>query len=550
MPTACPTTSSSFSGATPAVVATASTAEQALLAACWFSLAIVLIYGMHRASLAWRFLRTRRLSQPIEHSAWQPTGSRSDAPSDASATPVGTTAKASGNAPAADGDLPPVTVQIPLFNESPVAARVIDAVCQLDYPRHRLQVQVLDDSTDDCARIASERAATWRARGVDISIIHRDHRTGYKAGALAHALPQAKGQFIAVFDADFVPSRDFLLRMLPPFADPRVGMAQARWTHLNRDESPLTRAQAVLLDGHFLIEHPARHRCGCFFNFNGTAGLWRREVLQSTHTTWEADTLTEDLDISYRAQLAGWKFVYLPHVACPAELPTTFAAFKSQQHRWSTGAVQVARKLLGRVLRSALPWHVKCEAFFHLTYPFASLAVLVLAALLLPMLAVGAARPWLAWLGVAAMLLTLVSTCGYYGLSQRIQGRRWRDVCFDLPLVMMLGVGMSVTSARAVFAALLRKGIPFARTPKRGSTPVRRPRPRELLFAMAEIALGLNAGYAAARVLAEAGAAPGLLLLVLVATGFLWVGVGTLASALHFRRLPAPAAAALEQAAK
>ncbi len=444
-------------------LATATIAVSAILLIAYFiSLAIVLVFGLHRCSLAWRFLRARRQKQKANSGrlAPRPLGERAER--EGVKTPERTNAHLRQC-------LPHITVQIPLFNESAVAARVIDAVCQLDYPRELLQVQVLDDSTDNCVDIAAARVALWRERGIGITVIHRDHRDGFKAGALAHALPSAKGSFIAVFDADFVPPRDFLHRMLPPFADPNVGMVQARWSHLNRNASALTRAEAVLLDGHFIIEHAARHQSGCWFNFNGTAGLWRREALESPGIQWEGDTLTEDLDISYRAQLAGWKFVYLNDVACPAELPADFAAFKSQQHRWSMGTAQVARKLLGRVLASPSPLRVKIEAFFHLTCPFASLAVLVLTTALMPMLAISHDIPFGVAIGLAPLLLALLSTCGYYTLSQRVQQRRWRDLCIDLPLTMMLGVGMTVTSARAVLAALLRVKAPFVRTPKSAS---------------------------------------------------------------------------------
>ncbi len=279
--------------------------------------------------------------------------------------------------------LPRLTVQLPLYNEMYVAERLIDAVCALDYPRDRLEIQVLDDSTDETREIVSAKTAACAARGFDIVHLHRTDRAGFKAGALEAGLRVAKGDLIAIFDADFVPQPGFARELVHHFTDERVGMVQARWGHLNADYSPLTRVQSMLLDGHFVIEHTARNRSGRFFNFNGTAGIWRRRCIEDAGG-WQHDTLTEDLDLSYRAQLEGWRFVFLPDHIAPAELPLEMGAFKSQQHRWAKGSIQTARKLLPRIYRSALPWYVKLEATVHLTANIGYVLMVLLALLIVP----------------------------------------------------------------------------------------------------------------------------------------------------------------------
>ena len=258
-------------------------------------------------------------------------------------------------------------MQLPVFNERYVVERLIDAVCRLDYPKERLEIQVLDDSTDDTGEIV--RRSKWmrlQEKGFWIERLHRQDRTGFKAGALAAGLLRAKGELIAIFDADFVPPADFLYKTLPWFQKPTIGMVQTRWGHLNESYSLLTWIQSIFLDGHFLIEHTARNRSGAFFNFNGTAGIWRRQAIE-TSGGWQHDTLTEDLDLSYRAQMKGWRFMYLPDVVCPAELPVDINAFKTQQNRWTMGASQTAKKMLPTIWRSPLPLKVKVEATFHLT---------------------------------------------------------------------------------------------------------------------------------------------------------------------------------------
>lgn len=277
--------------------------------------------------------------------------------------------------------LPRVTIQLPIFNEMYVVERLVDAVCRIDYPRELLEIQVLDDSTDETCAIARACVERHRQKGHDIVYVHRTNRQGYKAGALENGLLTARGEFVAVFDADFVPSPDFLHRTVPFFADSQVGMVQVRWGHLNRDFSILTQAQSIFLDGHFIIEHTARNRSGCFFNFNGTAGIWRRVTIADAGG-WQHDTLTEDLDLSYRSQVKGWQFVFLNDVVSPAEVPVEMNAFKSQQHRWAKGSIQTARKLLPMILKSDLPFAVKREAFFHLTNNMAYLLMVLLSALM------------------------------------------------------------------------------------------------------------------------------------------------------------------------
>src|SRR4051812_35654469 len=280
--------------------------------------------------------------------------------------------------------LPRVTVQLPMFNEAEVAERVIKAACLIDYPLDRLQIQVLDDSTDHSAEIARQSVQDWANKGYPIQYIHRANRVGYKAGALAEGMEQATGDLIAIFDADFIPPRDIMQNVVDYFTDDKVGMVQVRWDHLNRDASLLTRSQAIFLDGHFVIEHTARNRSGRFMHFNGTAGVWRRTTINDAGG-WQHDPLTEDLDLSYRAQLKGWQFVYLPQYAAPAELPPEMIAFKQQAHRWTKGSMQTAIKLLPKILRSKhLPLTVKSEAFFHLTCTIVYPLMVILTVLMYP----------------------------------------------------------------------------------------------------------------------------------------------------------------------
>ena len=364
---------------------------------------------------------------------------------------------------------PPLTVQLPLYNEPNVAARLIDAVCALAY-RGALDIQVLDDSNDETTSIVAERVAHHVACGVNIAHIRRSSRDGYKAGALAHGMRLSDAELFAVFDADFVPGRDVLAKVVPYFADARVGMVQARWTHLNRDESLLTRVQALFLDAHFAVESAARNLGGRFFNFNGTAGVWRRRAIEDAGG-WSSSTLTEDLDLSYRAQLAGWEFVFVNDVEVPAELPAALSGFQDQQHRWAKGSIQTARKLLGAIVRSGHTREVKREAAFHLTNNCAYLLSVILAMLIVPAMLVRY-RHDLLWTFAIDFLLFAASSGSvllFYREGQRWAGRpapRWRELLAVLPV----GVGMSVRNAVAVIEGAFEHGGEFKRTPKAGWT--------------------------------------------------------------------------------
>ncbi len=363
------------------------------------------------------------------------------------------------------GEWPSVTVQLPLFNELHVAERLLQAVARLDYPRERFQVLVLDDSTDETTALVARRVAELRGRGLDIRLLHREERTGFKAGALQAALAQTEGEIVVIFDADFVPPRDYLRRVVPFFAaDPGLGCVQTRWEHLNRDYSLLTRAQALALDGHFAVEQVARNRAGLFMSFNGTAGAWRRTCIEECGG-WHADTLCEDLDLSYRAQLRGWRFLFLPEVAAPAELPAQVTAFKRQQFRWAKGSVQVLRKLGGAVLRAERSWRVRLGGLLHLGGYLVHPLMLALLLLSLPLF-LGKGRMPLpfAFLGLASMGPPLLYALGQWVL--RPVPRLWWRGYRVLPMLMALGVGIAWTNTVAVLEALSGRPTPFRRTPK------------------------------------------------------------------------------------
>ena len=411
-----------------------STAQIATLVAYYAVLSLLAVYGVHRAFMVLLYYRHR-----------------GDDP-----RPAGSLER-----------LPVVTVQLPLYNEVYVVERLIEAVVALDYPKELLEIQILDDSTDDTRDVARNVAARYRSLGYDVAYVARDHRLGFKAGALQAGLANARGDFLLIFDADFVPRPGMLRECLPHFSDPGVGMVQARWEHLNRDFSLLTKIQSIFLDGHFVIEHAARNRSGRFFNFNGTAGIWRRACLRDAGG-WQSDTLTEDLDISYRAQLAGWRFVYLKDLAVPAELPVDMNGFKSQQHRWTKGSIQTGRKLLPAILRSAYPWKVKVEAMFHLTNNFSYLLVVLLALLIFPAIII---REQIGWRKLAVVDFPLFfgatfSFIAFYLSSQNEIGRGWKPALKYMPLLMSLGIGLSLNNVRAVLEALVGSSTEFTRTPK------------------------------------------------------------------------------------
>src|SRR5947209_9232812 len=365
--------------------------------------------------------------------------------------------------------LPRVTVQLPIFNEIYVVERLLRSVSELDYPKDLLQIQVLDDSTDDTRDVTASCADELRRRGYDVDLIYRVDRTGFKAGALSAGLATATGEFICILDADFVPPPHLLKRTVDFFTDPKVGMIQTRWGHLNRGYSLLTRVQAMFLDGHLLLEQTARSRSGRFFNFNGTAGLWRKSCIEEAGG-WQHDTLTEDLDLSYRAQLAGWKFVFLPDVVTPAELPVDLNGFKSQQHRWTKGSIQTCKKLLPRIWRSDLPFAIKAEATGHLVSNFAYLLLACLCVLLHP----STCGPQAGWsrtilIDIPIFLTASVSVAVFYICAQReLHPRTWMREILLLPCLLALGIGLSFNNARAVLEAMFNHQSDFTRTPKYG----------------------------------------------------------------------------------
>jgi cellulose synthase/poly-beta-1,6-N-acetylglucosamine synthase-like glycosyltransferase len=369
----------------------------------------------------------------------------------------------------ASGRLPRITVQLPLFNEMYVAERLIEAVANLDYPRELLEIQVLDDSTDDTRQIASAAVNKYFEQGIDIVYHHRDDRVGFKAGALEAGLKKSSGEFVLIFDADFVPRADCIRRMIDYFTDERVGMVQMRWSHINADYSLLTRVQGIMLDGHFVIEQVARNRCGGFFNFNGTAGMWRREAIEWSGG-WQHDTLAEDTDLSYRAQLMGWRFIYLADDDVPAELPVEINAFKSQQRRWAKGVVQVGIKLFRRMWHDPrLSTRVKLEQFFRLTGNLAAPLVIVLALINLPILIVRYNQGLfhLFALDVPILTFSTVSVIVYYLVTQRyLHPDTWKQSIKYIPFVMSMGIALTFSNARAVIEALLGIKTPFVRTPK------------------------------------------------------------------------------------
>jgi len=365
-------------------------------------------------------------------------------------------------------DLPRVTIQLPIFNEQFVVERLIDAVSRVNYPLDKLDVQVLDDSTDETVSVAQGVVNHYAARGFPITYHHRANRQGFKAGALAEGLKTARGEFVAIFDADFVPPQDFLLRTVHYFTDPKVGMVQTRWTHINRHYSFLTEVEAILLDGHFVLEHSGRARSNVFFNFNGTAGVWRRQAIEEAGG-WQHDTLTEDTDLSYRAQLKGWKFVYLQDVECPAELPVEMTAFKTQQARWAKGLIQTSKKILPRVLKSRERFHVKLEAWYHLTANLSYPLMIVLSVLLLPAMIIRFYQGWfqMLYIDLPLFMASTFSISSFYLVSQReLFPDKWHRSLLYLPFLMALGIGLTVTNTRAVLEALLGKQSAFARTPK------------------------------------------------------------------------------------
>ena len=413
--------------------------EAALVAVYVSILAVLCLYGLHRYQLIYLFYkhRGRATGEPAERLA----------------------------------ALPAVTVQLPIYNERFVVEALIESVCRLDYPSGRLEIQVLDDSTDETREIARTAVERLRSLGYPIEYYHRGHRGGFKAGALQEGLKRARGEFFAIFDADFSPAPDFLLRTIHYFADPQVGAVQTRWTYRNREHSLLTQLQAILLDGHFVFEHGARARSGRFFNFNGTAGVLRRAMIEDAGG-WQSDTLTEDTDLSYRAQMKGWNYVYAPQVEAPSELPSDMVSFQVQQARWAKGLIQTARKLLPELLRAPLPVKVKLEAVFHLTANLSYPMMAVLFALLLPAMTVRSlwGNGELLALDLLLFLGTFSSISSFYLLAQKeLFPQSWPQKIAFIPLVAVVGIGLMISNCVAAVEAILGMQSPFERTAKYSS---------------------------------------------------------------------------------
>jgi cellulose synthase/poly-beta-1,6-N-acetylglucosamine synthase-like glycosyltransferase len=364
-------------------------------------------------------------------------------------------------------ELPHVTVQLPVYNERYVIRRLIESVVRLNYPKDRLEIQVLDDSTDETTAIAAPLIQRFRRAGLDITLLQRVKRTGYKAGALKEGLEIARGEFIAIFDADFMPEPDFLIKTLPFFQDPAIAMVQTRWGHINRDYSLLTLAQSFGIDGHFWVEQAARCWSGLFMNFNGTAGIWRRKAIDDAGG-WHADTLTEDLDLSYRAQLKGWRMKFLPQVVCPAEIPVQLSAAKSQQHRWAKGSIQTAVKLIPEILRAEVPLFTKYQGVFHLTNYMVHPLMLVVAL----------SSPLLLWFDVflslrehlfAAAAVFSIAAFGpssMYLYAQKYLYPDWKRRLKYFPSLLVFGTGIAVNNTKAILEAFFNVDGAFVRTPK------------------------------------------------------------------------------------
>jgi cellulose synthase/poly-beta-1,6-N-acetylglucosamine synthase-like glycosyltransferase len=409
--------------------------DLAILIPYFTILGILSIYGIHRYYLTYLYLKNKRKAPKPARQFEQ---------------------------------LPRVTIQLPVFNERYVVERLLEAVTQIDYPRALLEIQVLDDSTDETRFVASRLVSEYAQAGHPIAYYHRDHREGYKAGALAEGMKHSSGELIAIFDADFIPPPPIIRQMIDYFTDPKVGVVQGRWTWVNRHYSNLSEVEAILLDGHFVIEHGARNFSGRFFNFNGTAGMWRRAAILEAGG-WQHDTLTEDTDLSYRAQLKGWKFIYDRDIECPSELPVEMNSFKTQQARWAKGLIQVAKKLLPLIWRSEQPLYIKLEATFHLTANLAYPFMVVFSVILLPAMIVRFYQGWfqMLYLDLPLFLASTCSVSGFYMVAQReLYPRDWWKRIRFVPFLMATGIGLAVTNSMAVIEALLGKQSEFVRTPK------------------------------------------------------------------------------------
>jgi len=410
--------------------------DAALLIPYFAVMILLAIYGVHRYTLVYLYYKHKKNYNP------EPVGHFTE--------------------------LPRITVQLPIYNEQFVIDRLIEAICAMQYPTDKLEIQLLDDSTDETQQVAANIVERYAALGHPIVYMHRENRHGFKAGALDAGLKVAKGDLIAIFDADFVPPPDWLMNVVHHFTETEIGMVQTRWTHLNRDYSLLTQVEAILLDGHFVLEHGARARSGDFFNFNGTAGMWRRQAITDAGG-WQHDTLTEDTDLSYRSQLAGWKFKYLPEIECPAELPIEMTAFKTQQARWAKGLIQTSIKVLPLIFKSDVPRRIKIEAVYHLTANLSYPLMIVMTALLIPAMIVRFYQGWFQMLLIDVPLFaaSTLSIGVFYVISQReLFPKTWLKTFLYLPILMALGIGLTVTNTKAVMEALFGIKSAFARTPK------------------------------------------------------------------------------------
>jgi len=460
-------------------------------------LGILGIYGFHRGMLLWLYWRHRQ-KQPKPLRQFD--------------------------------EMPMVTIQLPMFNEMYVAERLLESVAKIEYPIDRMEIQVLDDSTDETQEIARAKVDELCARGFNAVYRHRTNRVGYKAGALEEATESAQGEYLMVFDADFVPTPGILQKLIHFFTDDNVGMVQARWGHINRNYSMLTRCQSMMLDGHFVIEHIARNRSGRFFNFNGTAGIWRKQTILDAGG-WEHDTVTEDMDLSFRAQLKGWQFVYVHEAIAPAEVPCEMNSFKTQQFRWAKGSAQTTKKLLPTVLKAKIPFFIKVECLFHLTNNFAYLFLVILAMLQLPNMIIRGHmdRPELLLLDVPLFAATCVSICVFYVATHQALYKNLWEAIKRLPMMMALGIGLSINNSRAVIEGIFGNDIEFVRTPKHGITTSnhtwkkKKYKTKWPVHSLIEIAFGLY--FVATIALAVyTGNWINIPFLVLFMVGFLYVG--------------------------
>jgi cellulose synthase/poly-beta-1,6-N-acetylglucosamine synthase-like glycosyltransferase len=477
--------------------------DWSLLIPYFVILVILSCYGCHRYEMIRRYMRHRK-QLPVESPAkWE--------------------------------TLPRVTVQLPIYNERYVVERLLAEVAKMDYPRHLLQIQVLDDSTDDTHPFTEALVRDYQASGLPIEYHHRPNRQGYKAGALQAGMKTATGDFIAVFDADFIPPPDFLTRTIHYFCDPKIGVVQTRWTYTNRHYSLLTEVEAMLLDGHFVIEHAARAGSGLFFNFNGTAGILRATMIEDAGG-WQHDTLTEDSDLSYRAQLKGWRFVYVPSIECPSELPVDTYGFQVQQSRWAKGLTQVAIKLLPSILRAKIPLRAKLEAIFHLTPNISYPLMLIVSALMLPVMIV---RFYMGLFQMFTLDLPLIiasfwSISAFYLVAHRaLYPKNWKRALLLMPALMAAGVALTIINTKAVIEALLGIKTAFARTPKYavGDQKVKMEnveyRRRSGWLPYAELAVGCYFVYMTEFAI-ETWNFPAVPFLLLFVAGYWWAGFSTL----------------------